>query len=111
MEDLCEKSSLCIYDAVLGRLEKRISEETYLQCIVDHAAGARHGAKKLCNGELPEDRYKFASNVRQDVDLFASSMAHYLWLGQLEGFIEGKPRCPRAFFFGAYACPTTDTQL
>jgi hypothetical protein len=84
-------SSLCIRDAVLGRLDNQISEETYLQCIVDHSAGVRHGVNKLCNGDDSEGRY-LGSNVSRDVDPFAWLVA--CWISSFPGHIKGKAGRP-----------------
>ncbi|KAF2420129.1 hypothetical protein EJ08DRAFT_31291 [Tothia fuscella] len=78
--------SLCIRDAVMGRLNNQISEKEYLQCIVDHATGARHGVNRLCNGDDSEGAY-LVSNVSQDLDPFASRVVSE-WISRMLGHIE-----------------------
>jgi hypothetical protein len=52
-----DMSSLCILDAVFDRINNQISEEVYLQCLLDHAIGTYHGANGRRNGDTAEERY------------------------------------------------------
>ena len=49
-----EVSSLCFYDAAVRLKENTITEDEYLQAIVAHCTGLRHGENQLCNGDRSE---------------------------------------------------------
>lgn len=94
-------SSLYIHDAVLGRANDQISEETYLRCIIDHATGLRHGANELCNGDSSDEIF---SNLSEAEDPFAWVMTRN-WIGRsgLYNYTEGS-------YNGSYeAVPTPAT--
>jgi hypothetical protein len=49
-----EMPSLCFYDAAVRRKEDTITEDEYLQAIVAHCTGVRHGKNQLCNGDTSD---------------------------------------------------------
>jgi hypothetical protein len=76
------ESSLCFYDAAVKRQEDTITEDEYLQAIVAHCLGVRHGKNKLCNrdglvGSRPDE---FGRDPGlHDLDPFACHIAD--WIG------------------------------
>jgi hypothetical protein len=86
-----EMPSLCFYDAAVRRKEDTITEDEYLQAIVAHCTGVRHGKNQLCNGDtsdIPDNgnesfnflhswKHYFASNVIE-VDHFAGKVAEFI---------------------------------
>ena len=86
-----EMPSLCFYDAAVRLKENTITEDEYLQAIVAHCTGIRHGKNQLCNGDtsdIPHDgnantrfhtnwKRFFASNVLK-VDYFAWKVARFI---------------------------------
>jgi hypothetical protein len=75
--------SLCFYDAAIRLKENTITEDEYLQAIVAHCTGVRHGKNQLCNSDTSDIRfsndwkYYFASNVAE-VDNFARKVAQFI---------------------------------
>jgi hypothetical protein len=83
--------SLCFYDAAIRLKENTITEDEYLQAIVAHCTGVRHGKNQLCNSDIsdiPDNKntstrfsddwkYYFASNVAE-VDNFARKVAQFI---------------------------------
>lgn len=49
LRDLRKMSSLCFSDAAAMRKTNQITEEEYLQAILNHCTGVRHGENQLCN--------------------------------------------------------------
>lgn len=74
-------SSLCLRDAAVKRSNNDITEDEYLQSLLVHCGGIRHGRNRLCNNdELPKPGFfksGFADNVF-NVDKFASTIAHWI---------------------------------
>lgn len=71
--------SLCLAEAATQRRNNEITEDEYLQVIVDHCGGVRHGKNRLCNGDAVIDdhrHYTFGANIEDDD--FASEMAYWI---------------------------------
>ena len=49
--------SLCFYPAALKRKNNEISDEIFLQHIVAHCRGLRHGENKKCNDDEDPSKY------------------------------------------------------
>jgi hypothetical protein len=72
-------SSLCFAEAAAKRKVNEITEDEYLQAIVNHCTGVRHGKNGLCNNDAKSDDipvYAFASNIEDDS--FAYAMANWI---------------------------------
>jgi hypothetical protein len=72
-------SSLCFAEAAAKRKSDEITEDEYLQAIVNHCTGLRHGKNRLCNDDAVIDdnyNYAFARNIQGDK--FASAMAYWI---------------------------------
>lgn len=73
-------SSLCFQEASIKRNGGKISEDEYMQAIVQHCTGVWHGSNKMCNDgttELPQD-LSFGHGIENDP--FATAMASWIWL-------------------------------
>ena len=74
-------SSLCYRDASVKLDNNEITEDEYLQALVRHCDGIRHGTNLLCNNdELPKPgfvRSGVADNVPR-ADKFTLSIAHWI---------------------------------
>jgi hypothetical protein len=73
--------SLCFYGAFVRFSNNDITEEGYLQAVLGHCNGTRHGSNRLCNNdELPGAGFVksgFADNLR-DVDDFTPNIAYWI---------------------------------
>jgi len=72
-------SSLCFAEAAAKRKENEITENEYLQAIINHCTGLRHGKNRACNNEAVIDdhiNYAFGQNIKDDE--FASEIAYWI---------------------------------
>lgn len=74
-------SSMCFYEALIKRNNNEITEEEYLQALLAHCDGTRHGKNRLCNNdELPKPgffRSGFADNLH-GIDKFTGTIARWI---------------------------------
>jgi hypothetical protein len=63
-------SLLCFQDAFVKRGDNEITEDVYLQSILQHLTGVRHGLNRSCNNDTPNrtgmGTFEFASNAKGD---------------------------------------------
>jgi hypothetical protein len=73
-------SSLCFQEAFVRRRDNDITEDEFIEALVDHCTGIRHGSNRLCNNDaaLPEKFGSaiFATNV---VDQFTWGVAQWIF--------------------------------
>jgi hypothetical protein len=73
-------SSLCFNDAAVLRRQNKITEDEYLQALVDHCNGLRHGINRACNNDTTEpgeERVRLGRNIKDDS--FAKSIAGWIY--------------------------------
>jgi hypothetical protein len=84
-------SSLCFIEAAAKRKEDEITEDEYLEAIVSHCRGARHGKNRLCNGDMVCDgprQHAFGGDIEKDE--FASGMASWIAFSHYAKSMRGK---------------------
>ena len=73
-------SSLCFNEALIKMRDNIITEDEFLQNIVKHCSGIRHGQNELCNDDAvtnDPDYLAFGCNIKED--LFTSAMAMWIF--------------------------------
>jgi len=76
---LVNNMSLCFQDAAVKRNNNDITEDEYLQALLAHCTGIRHGKNKLCNNDEEKKPGFYRSFFAQNVpDRFTSSIAHWI---------------------------------
>jgi hypothetical protein len=90
-------ASLCFYDAVMKRRDGEITEDIYLQSIVAHCTGLRHGKNRLCNNDAENGNQEFrflnfGSNIKtaDPSDRFAIKMAFWIFCRFEEAPLNGR---------------------
>ena len=84
-------SSLCFNDAVILRRNNEITEDEYLQVIVGHCTGLRHGSNGACNNDTTEpgaSDVELGENVKDDS--FALAVASWIYRHFDQTPVEGK---------------------
>lgn len=99
------KAGLCFREAVIKFKANEITQDEYLQAIVAHCTGLRHGENQQCNGDSTASKArdgstrKFASDVTEQDDLFAYTMMKWIHVDvcqrrrQVEGELSSISRC------------------
>jgi hypothetical protein len=73
-------SSLCFNDALVKWRDGGIEEDEFIQSIVNHCAGARHGTNRLCNNDTATDKADYlAFGCNIDNDRFTAAMAEWIF--------------------------------
>jgi hypothetical protein len=75
-------SSLCFQDAVVKRKANEITEDAFLEAIVNHCTGISHGANKLCNNDTfapNKDRGESFAWGHNIDDPFTSCIAKWIY--------------------------------
>jgi hypothetical protein len=77
-------SSLCFYEAVEKRRDNEITEDVYLQSIVAHSTGVRHGKNRMCNNDTTNDDREYVSfahdiKAAESEDRFAIKMSSWVF--------------------------------
>jgi hypothetical protein len=73
-------SSLCFRDAAVKRGNNEITEDEFLQALLLHCNGTRHGRNRLCTDKPLQPGFiknGFADNA-SNVDQFTFSIAHWI---------------------------------
>jgi hypothetical protein len=80
--------SICFQDASVKRQRNEITEDEYLQFIVNHCTGIRHGANKLCNNDAivdASDHVAFGYNIDDSFTYTVAEWIFYYFKSPLEG--------------------------
>ena len=73
-------SPLCFFEAVILRANNEITEDEYLEAIVDHCTGIRHRCNQACKNDTTDPGayiIKIGNNIKDD--RFASSIAYWIY--------------------------------